>query len=66
MRIIVDANIVAEIVPRVKPAAQPVMNRIKSRKLAIASWQLIDERIDPGWNGQPIDRTGEKPSRTCI
>lgn len=49
MRIIVDANVVAEIVPRVKSAAQPAMNRIKSRKLAIAlGGPLTRELIQSG------------------
>ena len=66
MRIIVAANVAAKIALRAQPAAHLVMNLIGSRKLAISPWRFIDERIDPGGNGQPIDRTGEKPSRTCI
>lgn len=51
MCIIVDANVVAEIVPRVKPAAQPVMNRIKSRNLSIALGGPLTRELIQGGMG---------------
>ena len=51
MCIIVDANVVAEIVPRVKPAAQPVMNLIWSRKLAIALGGSLTRELIQGGMG---------------